>query len=95
MDIYRKFTAALESLGVRGGVIVAFSGGADSTCLLSLFCTAAARGDFPYPLAAAHLNHGLRGEEAAREALRLAAHKLPIKTKIIKREEEKMGGEEQ
>ena len=66
MDIYRKFTAALESLGVRGGVIVAFSGGADSTCLLSLFCTAAARGDFPYPLAAAHLNHGLRGEEAAR-----------------------------
>ena len=47
MDIYRKFTAALESLGVRGGVIVAFSGGADSTCLLSLFCTAAARGDFP------------------------------------------------
>ena len=35
------------------------------------------------------------GEEAAREALRLAAHKLPIKTKIIKREEEKMGGEEQ
>lgn len=68
MDIYRKFTAALESLGVRGGVIVAFSGGADSTCLLSLFCTAAARGDFPYPLAAAHLNHGLRGEEAVRDA---------------------------
>lgn len=30
-------------------------------------------------------------ESAAREALRLAAHKLPIKTKIIKREE--MGGE--
>ena len=68
MDIYRKFTAALESLGVRGGVIVAFSGGADSTCLLSLFLAAASRGSFPYPLAAAHLNHGLRGEEAARDA---------------------------
>jgi len=30
-------------------------------------------------------------EESAREALRLAAHKLPVKTKIIKREG--MGGE--
>jgi large subunit ribosomal protein L16 len=34
-------------------------------------------------------------EETAREALRLAAHKLPIKTKIIKREEVKTGGDEQ
>ena len=39
-------------------------------------------------------------EETAREALRLAAHKLPIKTKIIKREEkvaveEEIGGDEQ
>ena len=34
-------------------------------------------------------------EEVAREALRLAAHKLPIKSKVIKREEEKIGGEEQ
>ena len=33
-------------------------------------------------------------EDVAREALRLASHKLPIKTKIIKKEE-KMGGEEQ
>ena len=34
-------------------------------------------------------------EDVAREALRLAAHKLPIKTKYIKREEEKTGGDEQ
>ncbi|MDL2205938.1 50S ribosomal protein L16 [Eubacteriales bacterium OttesenSCG-928-N13] len=34
-------------------------------------------------------------EEIAREALRLAAHKLPIKVKFIKREIEKSGGEEQ
>ena len=33
-------------------------------------------------------------EEVAREALRLAAHKLPIKAKFIKREE-KNGGDEQ
>ena len=35
-------------------------------------------------------------EETAREALRLASHKLPIKSKFIKREEDqKSGGEEQ
>ena len=32
-------------------------------------------------------------EETAREALRLASHKLPIKTKFIKRETEVVGGE--
>ena len=30
-------------------------------------------------------------EEVAREALRLASHKLPVKTKFVKREE--IGGE--
>ena len=34
-------------------------------------------------------------EEVAREALRLASHKLPIKSKVIKREVEKIGGDEQ
>jgi len=33
-------------------------------------------------------------EEIAREALRLASHKLPVKTKFVKREEAKIGGEE-
>jgi len=33
-------------------------------------------------------------EEIAREALRLASHKLPIKCKFIKREEVKNGGDE-
>ena len=32
-------------------------------------------------------------EETAREALRLAAHKLPIKCKIVKKETEEKGGE--
>ena len=32
-------------------------------------------------------------EETAREALRLAAHKLPVKCKIVKREETEKGGE--
>ena len=34
-------------------------------------------------------------EEVARGSLRLAAHKLPVKTKFIRRETEKSGGEEQ
>ena len=34
-------------------------------------------------------------EDVAREALRLASHKLPIKSKVIKREVEKIGGDEQ
>ena len=34
-------------------------------------------------------------EDVAREALRLAAHKLPLKAKFIKREENKNGGDEQ
>ena len=32
-------------------------------------------------------------EEIAREALRLAQHKLPIKTKFVKREETEIGGD--
>ena len=32
-------------------------------------------------------------EEVAREALRLASHKLPIKTKIVKKEDTEIGGE--
>ncbi len=31
--------------------------------------------------------------EEAREALRLASHKLPCKTKIVKKEETEIGGE--
>ena len=34
-------------------------------------------------------------EETAREALRLASHKLPIRSKFIKKENQESGGEEQ
>ncbi len=62
-----KFHAALQAIAPSGGVLVALSGGADSVCLLDLFLCAKARGDFPYPIAAAHLNHMLRGEESDRD----------------------------
>lgn len=61
------FLAALRQMQVRGGVLVALSGGADSVCLLDLFCEAQKSGDFPYRIAAAHLNHALRGEESDRD----------------------------
>ena len=32
-------------------------------------------------------------EDVAKEALRLASHKLPVKCKIVKREETEKGGE--
>ena len=34
-------------------------------------------------------------EELAREAMRLAAHKLPIKCKFVKKETEEKGSEEE
>ena len=48
-------------------MIVAVSGGADSVCLLKVLSLLA--GEYDLRLAAAHLNHGVRGEEASRDAL--------------------------
>lgn len=62
-----KFLAGLREIAPSGGVLVALSGGADSVCLLDLFLSAKERGDFPFAIAAAHLNHSLRGEESDRD----------------------------
>ncbi|MBP3730283.1 MAG: tRNA lysidine(34) synthetase TilS, partial [Mailhella sp.] len=51
---------------IRGQkLLIAFSGGADSTALLTMFC--ALRQSQALELAAAHLDHGLR-EESAQDA---------------------------
>jgi len=51
-------------------VVVAVSGGPDSTCLLhALTCL---RSELSIDLHVAHLNHGLRGDEAAADALYVA-----------------------
>ncbi len=52
---------------IRGGTLVALSGGADSVLLLHLLREKAEREGFP--LFAAHINHGIRGEEATRDEL--------------------------
>jgi len=49
----------------NASVLVAFSGGPDSRTLLDLLVTDAQQKG--YPLYAAHLNHGIRGEEADRD----------------------------
>lgn len=52
--------------GMRGrGTLVAFSGGCDSTALL--WITARLSGGYFGPVAAMHVNHGIRGDEAERD----------------------------
>lgn len=46
-------------------VVVGLSGGADSVCLLSVLNSL--KNDFGFKLAAVHINHGIRGEEALRD----------------------------
>ncbi len=47
-------------------IVVGFSGGADSICLLHILNDLKA--DFGFELCAAHINHGIRGAEAVRDA---------------------------
>ncbi|MBR2926443.1 MAG: tRNA lysidine(34) synthetase TilS [Clostridia bacterium] len=62
------------------GVLLALSGGVDSMCLLHLLAEDAKR--YQFPLILAHVNHGIRGEEALRDrafCARVAAeYRLPI-----------------
>ena len=67
MKITEKFSSALKGFAIDGGVLIALSGGADSMCLAKLFLEVRKNGEFPYEIAAAHLNHSLRGEEADRD----------------------------
>lgn len=62
-NVNGKFLETLNSFECKGGVLVALSGGADSVCLLDLFLSSG----YPYKIAAAHLNHNLRGEESDRD----------------------------
>lgn len=59
---------ALASVSSDQPILLALSGGADSVSLLQLLCEL--RRDRPFPLYAAHVNHGIRGEEYGNEASR-------------------------
>ena len=62
---FRYELLLLTGAEASGGLVVACSGGADSTCLLHLCLGAGA--ELGWPLFVAHLDHGLRGEAAARD----------------------------
>lgn len=65
--IAERVLAFLQAQGVQPGAraVVGLSGGADSVCLLHALNSLA--GVLPLRITAVHVNHGLRGEEAARD----------------------------
>jgi len=63
-EIYRAFQRAIPD-GVTGPVVVAYSGGADSTALLDLFVRLSLEGG--PTVVAAHFHHGLRNDSDEEE----------------------------
>jgi tRNA(Ile)-lysidine synthase len=67
--VKNKFLSALNEYSMTDGVshiVVGFSGGADSLCLLHLLN--GVKNDFGFNIVAAHVNHGIRGDEAVKDA---------------------------
>ena len=62
----RRTVATFHMLSHGDHVIVGLSGGADSCALLHVLC--GLRDEYALTLLAVHVNHGIRGEEAARDA---------------------------
>ena len=65
VDRFRKAFWSLARPGLGPGIVVAFSGGADSTALLALSVEVLRPGGAR--LTAAHLDHGLRGAESRQD----------------------------
>ncbi len=67
--VRQKVVSALTDFSMLDStneVVVGFSGGADSVCLLHILNQI--KDEFGFILTAAHVNHGLRGDEALRDA---------------------------
>ena len=65
-DRVRKYIRQYQLLQEGDRVTVGLSGGADSVCLL--LCMKAVQEEYRLQLQAVHVHHGLRGEEADRDA---------------------------
>ncbi len=68
-------------------LLVAFSGGADSTALLHMMKTLSDAQKTPFAVSAFHVDHGIRGDEAKRDALFCAdfckKHAIPLTSKAV------------
>ena len=65
-ESFLKAISKYDMIAKGDNVTVALSGGADSVALLLLFCEI--KYEYSLNISAAHLNHGIRGEEARRDA---------------------------
>jgi len=66
LDIIQNVELFIQNYDIKGTVLVAFSGGYDSTCLLDVLSKLAPKYDLK--LYAIHLNHNWRGQESLEEA---------------------------
>ena len=70
--IYKKALMTVKKHSMQnlidGGVLVGFSGGADSVLLLSFLYEYKMRNNGKFTIACAHINHMIRGKEADRDA---------------------------
>ena len=70
MDFFKRFSLFLKEnklISKSDKILVAFSGGKDSVCLLSLLNDL--KEEMHFTLAACHIHHGIRGEEADKDLL--------------------------
>ena len=70
-ELYSKIKDTIEreqmASMINAGVLVGFSGGADSVFLLSFLSEYKQRENLSFPIVAVHVNHCIRGEEADRD----------------------------
>jgi len=72
-DVYGRIIATCEKYkmldALNDGVLIGFSGGADSVMLLLFVCEYKRRNGLSTPIVAVHINHCIRGDEANRDEL--------------------------
>ena len=86
MNMITKVRGTVERRGLippGAAVLCAVSGGADSVTLLHILRRLQA--EIPFTLAAAHINHGLRGEEAQRDEdfVRTLCHEWDVPLSVL------------
>ncbi|MBR5441803.1 MAG: tRNA lysidine(34) synthetase TilS [Clostridia bacterium] len=84
--VKNKALSAIKDYSMLDGaahVVIGLSGGADSLCLLHLLDSI--KGELGFTLSAAHVNHGIRGDEAIRDAdfCRSACEELGVQFNLL------------